>query len=348
MNSLVLLVPGRLDTRTGGYLYDRQIVAGLQQRGWSVSVRELDGSFPLPTPWARLDTARVLSEIPDGSLVLIDGLALGAMPDEAWHESRRLRLVGLVHHPLANETGWEPHVARRFEQSERRALAAVRRVIVTSRETADGLLRYQVSSSRIDIVEPGTAAAPLARGSSGEVRQLLCVGSLVPRKGHDTLLRALIQLPGSNWLLTCIGSHYYSPATVQRLRAQIEAEALDEHVRLIGEVDPATLDSYYEGTDVFVLPTRHEGYGMAVAEALARGVPVISTPTGGIAELIGRDAGILVPPDDPDALTAALWRVLDDEGFRQRLREGARRVRARIPDWSTQSGLMADALERVR
>jgi glycosyltransferase involved in cell wall biosynthesis len=348
MSSLVLLVPGHLDTRTGGYAYDRQMVAGLRRRGWSVSVRELDGSFPLPTPAARLDAVRALAGIPDGSLVLIDGLALGAMPDEVSHESRRLRLVGLVHHPLARETGWEPHVARRFEQSERRALAAVRRVIVTSQETAEGLHRYHVSASRIDVVEPGTDPAPLARGSTGAIRHLLCVASLVPRKGHDTLLRALVQLPGSNWVLTCIGSHYYSPATVQRLCAQIEEEALDDHVRLVGEVDPATLDGYYDETDVFVLPTRHEGYGMAVAEALARGIPVVSTPTGGIADLIGRDGGILIPPDDPDALTAAIWRVLDDEGFRQRLRAGARRVRARMPDWTTQSELMAQALARVR
>ena len=347
MSSLVLLVPGRVDTLTGGYEYDRQIVAGLRHRGWSVVVRELDGSFPQPTAAARSDATRALAAIPDASTVMIDGLALGAMPDETWREAGRLQLVGLVHHPLAAETGIEPHIVRRLHESERLALSAVRLVIVTSRATAAALKDYGVAADRIAVVEPGTERAPLARGSQGSVRNLLCVASLVPRKGHDTLLRALAEVPRTDWLLTCIGSHYHSPATVHRLNAQIEAEALEDHVRLAGEVDAATLAEHYDAADVFVLPTRHEGYGMAVAEALAHGLPVVSTPTGAIEELVGRDAGLLVPPDDVDALTAALWRVLDDAGLRERLRAGARRVRSRLPTWADQSAIMAEALRTL-
>lgn len=347
MSSLYLLVPGRVDTLTGGYAYDRQMVAGLRSHGWSVVVRELDDSFPQPTVAARSDAAKALAAIPDASTVLIDGLALGVMADEVWREARRLRLVGLVHHPLADETGIEPHIARRLEESERRSLAAAQLVIVTSRATAAGLDRYGVAAGRIAVVEPGTERAPLARGSPGAVRNLLCVASLVPRKGHDTLVRALAEVPRTDWLLTCVGSHYRSPATVEGLYAQIEADGLDDHVRLVGEVDPATLAGFYACADVFVLPTRHEGYGMAVAEALAHGLPVVSTPTGAIAELIGRDAGMLVPPDDAEALTAALWRVLDDDDLRRRLRDGARRVRNRLPTWSDQSAKLAEVLQRL-
>jgi len=344
MQSLIVLVPGCLDMLTGGYGYDRQMIAGLRTRGWSVVVRELDGSFPYPTQAAREDAARVLSAIPDHTTVLIDGLALGAMPEEAWRESRRLRLVALVHHPLAAETGLEPHIVRRFEDSERRALAAVRLVIVTSRTTAEGLAHYGVRPDRIEVVEPGTDRAPLARGSQEVVRNLLCVETLAPRKGHDILFRALAEIPGTEWRLTCVGSLRRSPATVQRLRAQLEADGLEDQVRLVGEVDATTLAGHYDTTDVFVLPTWHEGYGMAVAEALARGLPIVSTQTGAIAELVGRDAGVLVPPGDADALTAALWRVLVDDDLRTRLREGAKRVRDRLPSWQDQFARMADVL----
>jgi glycosyltransferase involved in cell wall biosynthesis len=348
MSSLVLFVPGRLDSLTGGYAYDRQMVAGLRRRGWSVLVRELDSSFPQPTAAARSDAEQALAEVPDGSTVLIDGLALGTLPEETWRAARRLRIVALVHHPLAAETGIEPHIARRFEESERRALAAVWLVIVTSRATAGALERYGVAAGRIAVIEPGTERAPLARGSQGAVRRLLCVASLVPRKGHDILLHALAEVPHHDWLLTCVGSQYRNPATVQRLCAQIEAEGLDDQVQLVGEVDAPTLAEYYDSADIFVLPTLHEGYCMAVAEALAHGLPVVSTPTGAIAELVGRDAGMLVPPGDSEALTAALWRVLDDDGLRTRLREGARRARNRLPTWAGQSALLADVLERGR
>jgi glycosyltransferase involved in cell wall biosynthesis len=347
MSTLVFLVPGRMDTLTGGYAYDRQMVAGLRSRGWSVAVRELGGSFPQPTAAARDDAARALAEIPDASTVLIDGLALGAMPEEAGREARRLRMIGLVHHPLAAETGLEPHVMRRLEDSERRALAAVQLVIVTSRATAASLEWYGVAANRIAVVEPGTVPASLAPGSPGAVRTLLCVASLVPRKGHDILFRALAEIPRRDWLLTCVGSQSRSPSTVQRLCAQLEAAGLEEQVQLVGEVDAAALAEHYDRADVFVLPTRHEGYGMAVAEALAHGLPVVSTPTGAIAELIGRDAGMLVPPGDVEALTAALWRLLDDDDLRHRLREGARRVRNRLPTWDDQSAMMADVLQRA-
>jgi len=152
---------------------------------------------------------------------------------------------------------------------------------------------------------------------------------------------------GDRLFLTCVGSLQRSPATVQRLSEQIEAEGLEDHVRLAGELDAAALEDCYDAADLFVLPTRHEGYGMAVAEALARGIPVISTPTGAIADLVGRDAGMLVPPDDFQALTATLWRVLEDEQLRQRLREGARRVRERLPTWQEQAGKMAEVLARA-
>src|SRR6202140_1354211 len=139
MGSLVVIVPGNLETVTGGYAYDRRIVAALRDRGWSVGVRELDDSFPRPTPAARDQAARVLAAIPDGSSVLIDGLALGAMPSEVEREAARLRLIALVHHPLAAETGVERDTAVALEASERRALAAASLVVVTSRATAAAL-----------------------------------------------------------------------------------------------------------------------------------------------------------------------------------------------------------------
>src|SRR5229473_3772438 len=144
MGPLVLIVPGSLETVSGGYAYDRRMVAGLRDRGWSVAVQELDDSFPRPTSAAREQAARVLALIPGGSSVLIDGLALGAMPSEVEREAARLRLIALVHHPLAAETGLDRRTAVALEASERRALSAVSLVVVTSPATAAALTRYNV------------------------------------------------------------------------------------------------------------------------------------------------------------------------------------------------------------
>lgn len=347
MRKLFLIVPGSLETRTGGYGYDRRIVAGLRDRGWEVVVRELDDGFPQPTAAARAEADRVLAAMPDDAIVVVDGLAFGALPVEAARESGRLRLVALVHHPLAEETGLDPKTASDLEVSERRALASARRVVVTSRATAAALAGYGVAPDRLAVVEPGTDRAPLARGSRGGPVQLLVVAALVPRKGHDILLRALAAVPERDWRLTCVGSLERDPATVARVRARIRADALDDRVSLAGETDGTGVAAHYDAADLFVLPTRYEGYGMAVAEALARGIPVIGTPTGGIADLVGGGAGVLVPVGDVDALTAALSEVLRDKPMRERLAVGARRVRERLPTWDDAAARMATILEGV-
>ena len=350
MPSVVLAVPGDLETPTGGYGYDRRMVAGLRARGWSVDIRPLDGSFPLPTPEARAQAARALAETPTDTTVLVDGLALGALPDEIEREASRLRLIGLIHHPLAHETGLDPHVAAMFEASERRALRSVRLVVVTSRRTAATVVGYGVHPDRLAVVEPGTDRSPLARGSTGgprDIVQLLCVATLIPRKGHDVLLDALGTISGLPWRLTCVGSSTRHPETAARLCGRLRAQGWTGRVELTGEIDRATLSGHYDRADVFVLPTFHEGYGMAVAEALAHGVPVIGTASGAVPDLVGDGAGLVVPPGDRQALAAALARVIGDAQFRAELKRGAEAVRHTLPTWTEAAATMEAALLRA-
>lgn len=355
MSSLVVVVPGDLETRTGGYGFDRKVIAGLRDRGWTVEVAQLDRTFPHPGPEARIEAARRLARIPDNALVVVDGLALGALPQEAERERSRLRLVGLVHHPLADETGLAPSVASALEASESRALAAVRHVIVTSERTAAALSRYSVTLERITVVEPGTDRAPLARAYRAGGAPLhdgnltfLCVASLTPRKDHENLFNAFALVAERRWDLRCAGAVDRESPFGKRLLALLADTGLSHRVLLLGDRSEAEVAAEYDRADVFVLPTRYEGYGMAVAEALARGLPVVSTPTGAIADLVTSDAGILVPPGDTSALASALARVMDDAELRARLAAGAQRVRARLPTWDDAIDKMDAVLSRIR
>jgi glycosyltransferase involved in cell wall biosynthesis len=345
--ALTFVVPGRLDTRTGGYGYDRRIVGGLRRLGWPVDVREVPGAFPHPST-AELDgLTRAFAGCPDGSLVVVDGLAFGAAPAQAASERARLRLVALVHHPLAEETGLAPFDAAALAAGERRALAAARAVVVTSHATAAALEAYGVARSRIAVVEPGTDPAPLARGSHDGLIRLVSVGSVIPRKGHLVLIDALARLSNRSWRLTCVGSLERDPAAVETVRQRLRAGGLDDLVALAGEADAAGVNAYYDASDLFVLPTFHEGYGMAVAEAIAHGLPVISTRTGGIPELVGGEAGILVGAGDVSGLATTLSRVLADAGLRARLAAGARERRSRLPTWEGAAARFGDALRTV-
>jgi glycosyltransferase involved in cell wall biosynthesis len=347
VRSVLFVLPGSLKTRTGGYTYDRRLVSGLRDRGWTVEVKELDASFPRPTPQARGLAVKFLASVPDDTVVVFDGLALGALPDELERHAERLRVVALIHHPLALETGLDADVARELDASERRALSMAREVVVTSRATAMAMTAYGVDTFQINVVEPGTDRAGLAHGAQNATIELLTVGTLIPRKGHSVLFRALASVPFRNWKLTCVGSLDRDRPTAARLRAQLSADKLSDRVRLVGDVDPEVLGACYERADVFVLPTFHEGYGMAVAEALARGLPVISTRTGAIPELVRDDAGLLVPAGDIPALAAALTDMVGDVSLRHRLAEGARRVRDSLPTWEDAARKFAGILDHV-
>jgi glycosyltransferase involved in cell wall biosynthesis len=344
----VLIVPGSIATLTGGYEYDRRIVDGLRTLGWSVDVRELDASFPWPTPDALRHTDRVLAEIPDGTIVLIDGLAFGAMPQQAKRESARLTIVPVIHSLLAADVGLDRSAATVLEASERRALAAASLVVVAGTALIDPLARYGIARDRIRVVEPGTDPAPLARGSGQpDMCHMVCVATLNPGKGHDVLFRALAMLPMRNWRLTCAGSATRHPETAERLRSIVESTGLADRVVLAGELNASAVADLYDRADLFVLPTLTETHPLSVVEALARGLPVVSTTAGAIPELVRDGAGLLVAPGDANALAEALAMVLRDPTLRERLATGARDVRQRLPTWHVAAVNMAVALERV-
>ncbi len=328
-------VPGDWQSRTGGYLYDRRIAGGLARRGWRVAVRSPGEGYPWPDAAARAQAQAVAAALPDGALVVADGLAFGVLPELAERHAERLCWVALVHHPLALETGLSAPQQARLRASERQALAHARQTIVTSAHTARALADYGLPPARIAIVEPGTDPAPSACGSGDGAPTLLCVATVTARKGHAVLLDALAGLADRPWHLHCAGSLTRDPPTAAAAQAQARRLGLEDRITWHGEVDATQLCGLYAQADLFVLPSFHEGYGMALAEALACGLPVLSCAAGAIADTVPADAGVLVAPGDAAALQAALARLLDDPGSRTALAAGARAAAARLPRWDS-------------
>jgi glycosyltransferase involved in cell wall biosynthesis len=349
-HELSLLVPGDLTTRTGGYIYDRNIVDGLRRMGWKVDVSSLDSTFPYPTGSALSHANGILKNIPTGQIVVIDGLALAGLAALLRMETDRLRLVALIHHPLALETGLDETAARRLQESERDAFTLVRRVIVTSGWTARILAEsdYGVVSNRIVVVEPGVDISRNVRtlfDPGNGALNLLCVATLTPRKGHAVLFEALNRLRDKNWLLRCVGSMQRDVVTAEALRVQVRRLGLGDRIEFLGEVDETALQQEYERADVFVLASYIEGYGMALAEAAAHGLPIVSTLAGAIPENAWSRASLLVPPGNIEALAEAINRLHDDMTLRQQLSMNALAARNDLPGWTVSSQRFAAALE---
>lgn len=342
------VVPGRLDSRTGGSIYDRRMVDGLRALGRRVEVVEAPGAWPDADAAARADLEAAFARLPDGACAVVDGLLYGAIPDLAEREGERLNLIALVHHPLCDEAGLDPAAADRLMESERRALAVAAGVLATSRFTARGLARFGLDPEAVAVVEPGVEPAPIARGSGGEsAARLLCAATLIPRKGHDVLLRALADLTDLDWRLDCAGKKDLNPAWTDEVEATARALGLADRITFHGELSEAALADLFEASDLLVLASRYEGYGMVVTEALARALPVVTTTGGALADTLPPGAGLAVAPDDAPALAAALRRALAEPETRAQMKDGARAARAHLSDWPTQARAFARALDRL-
>ncbi len=296
MTRAIFVIPGDIALPTGGYAYDRRLLALLGEHGVEATHLALPGTYPNPPPVDLEETRRLIATTSPGDILLIDGLAYGAMPASLIAAFDR-RIVALVHHPLCLEAGTPPERAHELKRLETAALALARRVVVTSKTTALTLATdFDVPDDRITIAEPGTDAAQRAKGSGGRPFRLLAVGTVVPRKGYDVLVDALVPLKALDWRLDIAGATDRSADTVAALRAQIVREGLADRINLLGPVDEAHLAELYDTADVFVMSSHYEGYGMVLSEALARGLPIVCTTGGAAAETVPDGAAVKVEP----------------------------------------------------
>jgi len=336
---------------SGGNVYDRRVCSGLVSLGWAVHEHAVPGFWMRPSHASFAALAGVVERIPDGAVVLLDGLIASTAPEVLVPHARRLRLVVLVHMPLGHRPA--DHDLDNARTRERAVLAAATAVVTTSKWSRRRLLAlYRMPADRVHVAEPAVDAADLATGTATG-GALLCVAAVTFDKGHDVLLEALRPISDLSWQCSCVGSLDRDPPFAEALRRRSVNDGLDDRMHFTGPRTGADLNTSYATADLLVLPSRAETYGMVVTEALARGVPVVATDVGGVTEALGHVAdgtrpGLLVPPDDPAALGAALGAWLGDAALRWRLRRAAAERRASLVTWSTTVSVIGRVLDGAR
>lgn len=342
---IAFAVPGDLGARTGGTIYDARLMAGLRDQGRAVTHLALPEGFPDPGPEALAAAVALLAALPPSLPVIVDGLAFGALPTEALARVAA-PLVALVHHPLALEPGLDPARAAKLAAREAANLARAAHVLVPSPHIAAVLARdYGVGPERLTVALPGIDR-PVGPRAPEAPPLILSVGLLATRKGHDVLIRALAGIADLDWRAVIVGRRH-EPGAAEALEGLRDGLGLGPRLRLAGEVPAAELAEFYRRASVFALATRYEGYGMAFAEALARGLPVVATSAGAVPDTVPLEAGILVPPDDAAGFAAALRLVLTDRALGDRLAAGAAASGARLPRWEDTAAAVGAALDRI-
>ncbi|MEM6577089.1 MAG: glycosyltransferase family 4 protein [Pseudomonadota bacterium] len=350
LSPVVFALPGKLTDVTGGTRYDRQLCDALRDLGHRVEVLELAGTFPEPKQCEIDKAIERLASVPRDSVLIVDGLALGALPSDGLR-GVSAPVVAMLHHPLGLETGLRPERQQALIESERAALACAARVLVPSphvARTTEAL--FGVPHSRITVARPGVMQRSADRGNGvgkpADPPLILSVGLLHPRKGHDILLAALSGLTDLRWQAKIIG-RAHDPDEALRLQRMITQLRLSERVTLAGQVPECELLDDYERASIFALATRYEGYGLVFDEALLHGLPIVSCHVGAVPDTVPETAGYLVPPDDAKALAAALHRVLSDPFEHARLAKSARDAGRALPGWTETAQSVSAVLNQL-
>jgi glycosyltransferase involved in cell wall biosynthesis len=343
--SLHVLVPDGIDDQarpSGGNRYDRRLVDELRVLGHQVHEHAAGGAWPDPSPSDTHGVGALLVALPDGATVLVDGLVASAVPEVLLRHVARLRVLVLVHLPLGV-------LSPSRRPGECALFLHAAGVVTTSGWTRAWLVEhYGLPEGHLHVAVPGSDLAEPATGTAGG-GALLCVGAVTPIKGHDVLVAALAGLVDLPWRCTVVGSVGVDPDFAEQVRRQVADAGLAGRVTFTGVRTGPDLDATYAAADLLVLPSRAETYGMVVTEALARGVPVIATRTGGTPESMGTTAvgavpGLLVPPGDAGALGAALRAWLTHPDLRAGARAAAGERRGSLPGWAETAAAVSRAL----
>ncbi|MEO7586590.1 MAG: glycosyltransferase family 4 protein [Arachnia sp.] len=346
------LVPLDLPGPSGGTGYDMAVIGALNRAGHAVEVIRVPGAWPRPTEADRASLLRALAGHP---LAVVDGiLALAAPEAIRAATSKGGRVHILVHSLLTADHGLAEEERARFAASERDALAAATSCSVASRWSATDVAT-RCPGVLPQIASPGTSTSPLSRGS--DPPHLLVLAALTPVKNQIHALRALGRVMDLPWTLGLVGSDALDPAYVERVREVIARDVDPGRVTLHGALTGQALDTVWDRTDLLLLTSTSETFGMVVTEALARGIPaVVTANTGATEALLGPGCppgtipaatawpGAVVDAADPQDLSEVLRRWLSDRDLRVAWRTAALARRPRLQTWEQTAAQLATIL----
>ena len=321
-----LIIYGKLDTTSGGYLYDRQLVRLLRKQGDDVQLISL--------PWTWYGRHLLHNINPDLLRKLQHSSFDLLLQDELNHPSlfwlnRQLQrhlsfpLVSIVHHLRSSEQHSRP-LKILYRWIERHYLRTVDGFVFNSKTThtaVEALLKepkpHIIAYPAADHSHPEIDRALVTKRArdSGPLR-LIFVGNVTPRKGCHVLLTALADLPKGSWQLKIVGDMTVDPKYVRRMKYQAYSSGISEHIHWHGRLSDADLFSLLAASQVLVVPSTYEGFGIAYLEGMSHGLPAIATTSGAAHEIItdGKD-GFLVPPDDSITLANRIQTLNNDRSL---------------------------------
>jgi glycosyltransferase involved in cell wall biosynthesis len=351
---LGLVIYGSLDSRSGGYLYDRQLVQELERAGDQVTV------IPLP---ARNYPRHLLDNF-SGQLLarLVAAPCDVLLQDELNHPSlfwmnRRLKqqvstpLVSIVHHLRSSESSRLSWFYRQVEKAYLKTLDGAIYNSPTTKHAVETLAQLPgvVALPGRDHLNPKISDAQIVNRAhqSGALR-VVFIGNLIPRKGLDTLLRALARLPDEDWTLAVAGDMGVDERYSREMKRLCAELGIERRVKFLGHRSSFEITGLLENGHLLVVPSQYEGFGIVYLEAMGFGLPPLASAAGGARDLIQHgENGYLLQPGDVQGLAVLLRGLHDDRELLARLSLTARRTFEAHPTWSQSAKQVRAFLKRL-
>jgi glycosyltransferase involved in cell wall biosynthesis len=236
-----------------------------------------------------------------------------------------IKQITIIHHP--NFPFRKYNVFRMFERfTQRLQLILSDRIITNSKYTKKQMTEMGIKADKIFIIPPAVdyPNKTYREKEFPETPTIFFLGNITPRKGLLYLLQALSNLKNYDWELIIAGDENLNKEYTTHCEEFIKNASIKNRINFLGYTEKSKIHEIFKETDIFILPSCHEGYGMVIKEAASFGVPIITTRVGAIPEIVEHgESAFLIPPEDPDAIKNAIVNLLEDENLRKKIAKGA-------------------------
>ena len=327
------LIPEDINLLKGNYVYNKRIAEGLKAIGHQVIIQQLPDDFPFPSDTSLQQCRQIMGAIPQAEPVIIDNLVFGVIPDILKDFYLQKPIVALVHITLSADPNLTAYQREMVLSLEKKAQKYAKKFIVSSSYTANLLTAAGIEKNQINVIIPGVDNYPQKKIYPGKPSKLLSIANFTRNKGYMTLMKALTALKNKDWELHCYGNLNFDKEYVDELQMIIRRNGLKEKVWLHGPVSGKELSDVYLNADLFIHASNFETYGMAVAEALAHGIPVITSTGGGICETVPVKMGQFFNPGDVYVLQTIIEELLENPQLYKTLYTEASTYHNQVHTW---------------
>ena len=331
---LHLLVPGDINTLTGGYIYNKRMVNGLLEMGHNIKVYSIAVDFPFPSPESRQQFVNIINAIPKDETIIIDSLAFGAIPELLRKIKLNHPIIALIHMPLSVRNEFTDVQNKRLSILEKKAFTYADLIVVTSAFTMNLLKELGVDPLKIVVVLPGVEVLSHKNKYALFPYKLITVSNFTRNKGHLLLVDALNEIKYLNWTLDCYGNTDFDPEYVDTISRLIDFNNLTDKIFIHGPITGNELSKAYVNSDLLIHPSEFETYGMVLTEAMAHGVPVIASAGGAIAQTVPASIGAFFKVNDSKSLQQTIKELLLDSNKYQNLCKEASNYINQAQSWA--------------